>query len=66
MLDDFRMSSMKPDFQQCIFSGVNDFLFQFFAHFFHNFFDASRMDAPVGDQPFKSQTCNFPAERIES
>ena len=64
--DQFRMQPMNARIERRLLSGLLDALVDFAFRLVHHFLDTGRMNAPVRNQLFESDTRDFAANRIEA
>ena len=64
--DDFRMKAVNTRFIRSLFPGFTNLLTHFFTSFFNHFFDSCRMNTPVDNQFFQSQSGHFPTNGVET
>ena len=65
-LDQLRMQSVDTGIEAGLLPGFPDLRFQILLSFFYSFFDSRRMDAPVKNQFFQRESCDFASDRVET
>src|SRR5256714_2141825 len=60
------MESVNAALVGSLLAGLHDRSLDFLSRFVDHFFDATGMDAPIGDQFFERETGNLPPHRIEA